>query len=264
MMTMTAMKHIRSADNPQYKRLKKLAGSARERRQCGQTLLDGVHVLSALADAGGELELIVLRAGSESEPEIARCVARFGSLPTLVLSAALFDALSPVEHPTGVLGLFSIPRPAEQRTDCCVLLEAIQDPGNLGGILRTAAAAGAGAVYLSQGCAEAWSPKALRAGMGAHFALAIHEQQPLVEVMKNFETVLAATLDARQSIYDTDLRGRVAFLFGNEGAGLSASTLAAASLRVKIPMPGRIESLNVAAAAAVCLFERVRQVQRMR
>ncbi len=254
------IKHITSADNPHYKLLKKISGASRERRKLGQTLLDGVHLLEAFANANGELRLLVLRAGAETAPEIALCMTRFSVVPTLVLSESLFDAISPVDHPTGILGLMPIPQPPLHRVDCCVLLENIQDPGNLGSILRTAAAADADAVYLSTGCAEAWSPKALRAGMGAHFKLAIHEQQDLTQIADRFDAVFATSLAATQSIYTSDLTGKVAFLFGNEGAGLSAPMLALATQPITIPMPGKIESLNVAAAVAVCLFERVRQL----
>lgn len=255
------MKQISSADNPQYKLLKKIVGAGRARRKLGQTLLDGVHLLSALADSGGAPRLLVLRTGTEAAPEIAHCIARFADTPRIVLSAALFDKLSPVEHPTGILALLDIPQATSQASACSLLLENIQDPGNLGSILRSAAAAGVGAAYLSQCCAEAWSPKALRAGMGAHFVLAIHEQQALAEVAANCKTVIATTLSATQSLYATDLTGPVAFLFGNEGAGLPSDLLAHATCQVTIPMPGKVESLNVAAAAAICLFERVRQLQ---
>jgi len=219
-------------------------------------------LLSALADSGGAPRLLALRAGAESVPEIMHCAARFVDTPRIVLSAALFDQLSPVEHPTGILGLLDIPQAVPRLSACCVLLENIQDPGNLGSILRSAAAAGVDAVYLSQGCAEAWSPKALRAGMGAHFGLAVHEQQHLAEVATACDSVIATTLGATQSLYATDLTGRVAFVFGNEGAGLSPELLAHATCQVTIPMPGKVESLNVAAAAAICMFERVRQLQR--
>lgn len=255
------IKHIRSSDNPQFKLLKKLAGSARERRARGQTLLDGVHLLTALADAGGTPDLIVLREGHERDPELAACAARFVTVPVITLSPPLFGALTPTEHATGLLALLTIPPSPQHAARCAVLLEAIQDPGNVGSILRSAAAAGAGAVYLSSGCAEAWSPKALRGGMGAHFVIAVHEQQDLADVARRFDTVIATCLSARQSLFDADLTGRVAFLFGNEGAGLTPALLAAASRQVRVPMPGKIESLNVAAAAAVCLFERVRQLQ---
>ena len=141
-----------------------------------------------------------------------------------------------------------------------MLLEDIQDPGNLGSMLRSAAAAGCDSVFLSQDCADAWSPKVLRAAMGGHFALRIYEQQDLPGVAKAFSgTLLATSLHATHSLYDCDLRGNVAFLIGNEGAGLSADLLGLATQKITIPMPGQVESLNAAAATAICLFEAVRQ-----
>lgn len=254
------MKLITSADNPQYKQLKKLATQARERRKCGQTLLDGVHLLHALADANGAVDLLIVRQGSGGDAQIRRCIERFADAPCIELAAMLFDAVSPVDVPAGILALYTVPKSDECRPECAVLLENIQDPGNVGAILRTAAAAGVEAVYLSRGCAEAWSPKALRAAMGAHFVLAIHEQQELARLCERFPRIIATRLDAERSLYDLDLRGRVAFLFGNEGAGLGSELAACATDHVRIPMPGRVESLNVAAAVAVSLYERVRQL----
>lgn len=253
------MKQITSSDNPQYKQLKKLATNSRERRKCGQTLLDGVHLLQALADVGGEVDLFIVRQGCGAEMDIHACMQGFPNAPVIELGAVLFDELSPVETPVGILALYTIPTPDATTPECAVLLENIQDPGNIGAILRTAAAAGVNAVYLSKGCAEAWSPKVLRAAMGAHFVVAIHEQQDLAQLCIHLPIVIATRLDAEQSLYNLKLQGQVAFLFGNEGAGLSAELAACATHNIHIPMPGKVESLNVAAAAAVCLFERVRQ-----
>lgn len=252
--------HISSKDNPQYKHLKKIAGSARDRRKNNQTLIDGVHLINALADANCGVELIAVREGSESHAEIVSCLKRFPDTPVLILDSKLFDEISPVETPVGIIALIPIPD-----VDCithtnAVLLENIQDPGNLGSILRTAAAAGIDAVFLSKGCAEAWSPKALRAGMGAQFMIRVFEQQDLLEVIDEYQMSIATSLAATHSIYDLNLSGCVAFLFGNEGAGLTPALLEKASHQVTIPMPGKVESLNVGAAVAACLFERVRQL----
>src|SRR5690606_10623586 len=116
-----------------------------------------------------------------------------------------------------------------------LLIEDIQDPGNLGSMLRSAAAAGVEAVYLSAGCADIWSPKTLRGGQGAQFTLPIAERADLVAVASSFAgRTLAAALGGA-SLYDCQLGGAVAFMIGNEGAGLSAELLAAASERVRIP-----------------------------
>jgi TrmH family RNA methyltransferase len=144
--------------------------------------------------------------------------------------------------------------------ETCLMLEDLQDPGNLGSILRTAAAAGVRQVFLSRHSVHCWSPRVLRAGMGAHFALAIYEQAELPALIGRFPgTVVATDARARRSLYELDLTGPVAFLFGNEGAGLSPVLARAAHVTAAIPIARGVESLNVAAAAAVALFERVRQ-----
>lgn len=246
------MKFVSSRDNPFFKTLRKLSESSRHRREAGKTLLDGWHLLQAYRQAGGEPEALVFSQSAVEGGSAAEGV---------VLPDALFAELSPVKTPTGVLALVGYPFALAERTpEFCVLLEDIQDPGNLGAILRSAAAAGCDSAFLSPACADAWSPKVLRAGMGAHFVLKIEERADLAAVAAEFPgMVLAASLGADHSLYELDLTGPVALVVGNEGAGISESLQAAATHRVKIPMPGAVESLNAAAAAAVCLFERVRQ-----
>lgn len=255
------MKHLTSRDNPLFKELSKLAGSARQRKKSGQTLLDGTHLLAAYLDAGGQPLHVLVSAAAERGNEIAALLEKIRGVPQTQLDKKLFAELSELKTPGGILALIAQPRPqiAAAGSRFALLLEDIQDPGNLGSLLRSAAAAGCDAAFLSEGCADAWSPKVLRAGMGGHFALNIHETADLPAVAAAFEgSVLAASL-AGATLYDCDLRGKLAIVLGNEGAGLSEAMLAATVRRITIPMPGKIESLNVAAAGAVCLFEAARQ-----
>jgi TrmH family RNA methyltransferase len=168
-----------------------------------------------------------------------------------------------VATPTGIVAVVETPRPAgaPRGMDACVMLEDLQDPGNLGSILRTAVAAGLRQVFLGKGSVFAWSPKVLRAGQGAHFFLTIHEDAPLVALAERFPgTVVATDPRAARSVFDLDLAAApVAWIFGSEGGGVSARLAAAARAQARIPMPGAAESLNLAAAVAVCLFEQVRQ-----
>lgn len=256
---MSVPDEIVSVQNPRFKALKKLAESAEARREAGMTLLDGEHLLDALLRAGGKPRQLLVADPDASAGWLARCP----DVPWFRLAPALLAALSPVKTPTGLMALIDIPKPAHPAQPVfCVLLEQIQDPGNLGAILRSSAAAGVDTVFLSPGCADVWSPKVLRGGMGAHFMLRLEERTHLAGWLDRFSgRVVATALAGEQSLYGTDLRGPVAFVFGNEGAGLSPDLQAAADLRVRIPMPGHMESLNVAAALAVCLFERVRQCQ---
>jgi RNA methyltransferase, TrmH family len=256
------MKAIQSRDNPFYKELARLSGSTRQRNKSRQTLLDGAHLLAAYLDSGNRPRHILLNAEALQDGEIAGLLLRLQDVPMTQLEGRLFAGISDLKTPSGIIALIDLPQPDAAIADSrfSLLLEDIQDPGNLGSMLRSAAAAGCDAAFLSSGCADAWSPKVLRAAMGGHFALRIYERQDLAGVAKALPgTLLAASLQARRSLYDCDLRGNVAFLIGNEGAGLSAGLLNLATDQITIPMPGKTESLNAAAAAAVCLFEAVRQ-----
>lgn len=253
------MKLIQSRENPTFKQLKRLAGSGRERRKAGRTLLDGVHLVEAYEQSVGPVETLVVAETARAAGEIARFVQ---GRAVVVLADALMRDLGLVDTPTGLLAVAALPAAnvAVDREKDAILLDGVQDPGNLGTLLRTAAAAGIGQALLSPGCAAAWSPKVLRAGQGAHFALAIHEEADLAAFMADYRGMTAATcLDGATSLYEARWTGPLAWIFGAEGQGVRPELVAAAQLRIKIPMPGAVESLNVGAAAAVCLFEAVRR-----
>lgn len=256
------MKLITSRDNPTVKRLHGLATSARERRSAGETLLDGAHLLSVALARGLRPKLVVASESGRQQGEIAALLAACTDLPGIELPDRLFAHVSPVDSPSGVLAVVDVPVPVGQpRTGGdCVVLDGVQDPGNLGTILRTAAAVGVPEVWLTPGCAQAWSPRVLRAAMGAHFGLTIREGVAAAEALAGYPgKILAADLRDATELYDLPLAGPVAWLFGAEGQGLSPAVAALATRRVRIPMPGGMESLNVGVAAAVCLFEQLRQ-----
>ena len=257
-----ALETIRSADNSRFRQLVRLSSSARERRKTGLCVLDGLHLATTYCERIGAPEALFISARLHDAPGIPQLVQQCGAARCTVLSDTLFAQASTVATPTGVLAIVQRPHaaPPPPDADGMVLLEDIQDPGNLGSILRSAAAAGMHHVCLSATAAQAWSPRVLRAAMGAHFALAIHESVDLPAYARRFAgRVCALSPHAPQSLYSADLAGPLALALGNEGNGLSPALAAAASLHLSIPMPGRIESLNVAAAAAVCLFELARQ-----
>lgn len=266
------MKHITSRDNPFFKTLVKLAGSTRQRHESGQTLLDGIHLLQAYLATGKPVQHLMINEAALQNNELAMLLKRIPGTPLTQFSDNLFAELSDLKTPNGILTLIDIPAATvtSAQSKFCLLLEDIQDPGNLGSILRSAAGAGCDAIFLSRGCADVWSPKVLRAAMGGHFELDIHEMMDLLSIAKTLPGKLFATSPhAKINLYQADLRGDCAFAIGNEGAGLSRDLLAAAHQLVSIPMPGnsmsgnstpgKVESLNVAAATAVCLFEAVRQ-----
>jgi len=251
---------ISSHDNPIFKRLKKLAESARTRREARMTLLDGEHLLAAYLDAGGQPHTLV-RAASFDAGKLAHLAARCSQAKAIVLPDALFAELAPVVTPSGVLAEAAwLNPPAIDAIPLVIVLEDIQDPGNLGAMLRTGAAAGATLAVLSKGCHDPWSPKALRGGQGAQFVLPLQQGVDLVTWLNAFAgKSIALALAEDSDFYTIDLRAPLALIAGNEGAGLSEAVCGAATRSAHIPMAGRIESLNAPAALAVAVFEAVRQ-----
>jgi TrmH family RNA methyltransferase len=256
------MKPISSRENPLVKQTKRLLDSSKARREAGLTIADGAHLVSAALDNRVEFANLLFAESALERSEVALLAARAPHVHQYVLPDALFASLSPVDTPTGIIGLLPIPTETAKpdvKSDWLVL-DGVQDAGNVGTLLRTAAAAGVSDVLLGGGCAQAWSPKVLRAGMGAHFVLRLHESAELRESLAAYRGQIAATrLDGATLLWDCDLSGPVAWIFGAEGQGVSAEIAALAGLGVAIPMAPGIESLNVAAAAAICLFEQRRQ-----
>jgi TrmH family RNA methyltransferase len=255
------MKVVSSRDNPTFKELLALARAARERKRQGRTLLDGPHLVSSYVARRGAPEMLIASESGLAEPEVAEILAANPRVATLLLRDSLFRELSGVANPVGVAAVIAVPPSATGAlTGSCVLLDAVQDAGNVGAILRTSAAAGIRTLVLGPGCAGPWTPRVLRAAQGAHFSLAIRETEDLPALLGNYNGIVLATVaHGGRSLYETEIAGDVAWLFGNEGAGLSPALTHGRALRVEIPLAPGCESLNVAAAAAVCLFEAVRQ-----
>ncbi len=261
-----SIKFISSRDNAIYKELRQLAESSQARRKAGRTLLDGVHLCDAYLKSHGKPVLCVVNEDAQSHPEVAeilaKCIAMQVSMVTL--SNALYRGIRIVEQGVGILFLIDTPTvPVPQRISrSAVMLDGVQDPGNLGSILRSAAAAGMASVFCSSGTAFAWSPKVLRAGMGAHFSLDIYEAVDLKSlILASDVPVIATSSHSAQSLYELDLRGPIAWVMGHEGQGVSEELMSMVQHRVRIPHAGPVESLNVAASAAVCFFEQLRQQQ---
>lgn len=253
------MKHLTSRDNVLFKSLKKINDSARERKVAQQTLLDGVHLIEAYIACYGEPKLLIIPEGKSSR-EAAGLLQQAKDESLVMFPTLMYDELTPVTSSTGILALVDIPeilRP--ENKDFVLLLEDIQDPGNLGAILRTAAAANVSMVLCSKGCTDVWSPKCLRGGQGAHFVLPIVENVNLVDFAKTFIGQVLATKLNGQSIYSVNLTIPTILIIGNEGAGISHALMQVATHKINIPMAKGVESLNAAVAAAVCMYERVRQ-----
>lgn len=258
------IKAISSRDNPLYKELKQLATSSQARRRASRTLLDGVHLCAAYLQQVGHPPCCIVGETARTHPEVAAILAQCqdGATQCVVVPDPLFNALSQVEHGVDILFVIETPNLSlpEQLTESAVLLDTVQDPGNLGSILRSAAAAGIRQVYCNRGTTFAWAPRVMRAGMGAHFLLKIFEHVDLDVLLDRAKIpVIATSSHTEKTLYELDLTQPVAWLFGHEGQGVSSALLDRASHKIVIPHLGAIESLNVAASAAVCFFEQVRQ-----
>jgi TrmH family RNA methyltransferase len=273
------VQRIESRHNPRLRELARLIASSRERRKSRRCVLEGAHLVEVYCDRCGPPETLVVVDEFASRPDVAALIARVPGARVLAVPRRLFAEIASLPDEVGVLAVVPVPDPvadpAAQRdaggaveraaTACFLLLENVQDPGNVGTLLRSAAAAGVDRAVLSSGCAFAWAPRALRAGQGAQFLARIDEGVDLVAWSARFAgqggRIVATQASGGAAPWDADLRGCVAIAIGNEGSGLSAELVTRAALRVTIPMAPGSESLNAAAAAAVILFERCRQLR---
>lgn len=251
------METITSRQNPLCTHLRKLSSSAAYRRQCGEFLCDSPKLLQEALLWGSELHTVVVTAGTEAPP-LPKGV-RLVEVP-----ADVMKSVSPMETPQGTLFICAIhtePLPEMLAGRRYVVLDTLQDPGNVGTILRTADAFHADGMFLVNGCADLYNPKTLRATMGAVFRCPVWTvgAEELSALLKRSGIPLYGaalredTLDARQADYS-----RCAIAIGSEGRGLTEDVLALCDRTIKIPMSEHCESLNAAAAATVLLWEAAR------
>ena len=257
------MKKISSAQNPLVKKLVQLSEKQSFRNKQKMTIIEGAHLTAEWLKRFGAPDFCVISSSSKRSEEVEGIIQKCEELNTEIieLEAKIYSKISPVIEGVGILFVVKIPE--NQCVDFCedvIILDRIQDPGNFGTILRSAVGFGVKQIICSKGTVSAWSPKVLRSGMGAHFKLQILENQDLNEVILKVETpIFATSLQAEKSIYDENFTTKTAWIFGNEGAGVSLELLSKVKNQVIIPQVGQIESLNVAMAATVCLAEQARQ-----
>ena len=258
------MPKVHSRQNARLREVARLIASSRDRRKSGRCVLEGVHLIEVHCARIGVPETLVVTDDAIDRADVAGLVARVPSSRTIIVSRQLFAEFATLPADIGALAVVATPVSGTPPPAAfCLLLEDIQDPGNVGSMIRTAAAAGIEQVILSPHSAFAWSPKVLRAAQGAHFLTSIVEDTDLARWSGAFREsggrVLAAVVGEAAPVYTADLRGRVAIALGSEGSGLSRELLQRADQRITIPMAPGSESLNAAAAAAVILFEASRQ-----
>lgn len=262
--------YIGSAANPRVKEWAKLLDRKYRERE-GKFLLEGVHLVKEALDAGWPLEAVVFDEGADVfgqfesylEEDGADGPAWVPASPDVIAKCSGTETPQPIfavamKRPPERDALFAAPRAL------VAVLDGVQDPGNVGTIVRSAAACGATAVVLGKGTADLYNPKTIRATMGALFHVPVLDAADLTELLPEARArgaaIAGTSLQSSRSCYDYDFGTRGVWLvFGNEGAGMSEQASALVDDNVIIPMSGRAESLNVAMAATVLLFEARRQ-----
>jgi TrmH family RNA methyltransferase len=255
---MKPARSITSRDNPLLQRVRKLVRDPAAYRKMGELWIEGEHLCSALVHRGGSARHALVAESAMAQDLMFTLADRAAEVS--VVPDRLFAQLSALPSPAGIGFLCALPQGGsiEPRAPT-VVLDRVQDPGNVGSILRTAGALGVSQVLAITGTAALWSAKVLRAGMGAHFALHLTEDLA-PDALKVLQVPLvAASAHAGAELQRTPLPHPCAWVFGHEGQGLADAVLQRCALQVRIPQPGGQESLNVAAAAAICLYESQRQ-----
>jgi TrmH family RNA methyltransferase len=248
--TTTGPQHITSAANPLLKDLRKLSQDSHAYRKLGRVWLEGDHLCDAALVRGVQPQVLVIAESlSHEEPQWLGRAER-----DVVVPDALFATISSLESPAR-MG-FVIDAPTSPEIDALaptVILDRLQDAGNVGSVLRSAAAFGFRQVIALKGTAALWSPKVLRAGMGAHFALSLVESAEPARLDALQVPLVATSSHGGELLHKARLPWPCAWMLGHEGQGLDAALASRASISVRIAQPGGEESLNVAAAAAICL-----------
>lgn len=258
------MTTITSLHNERIKLVRALQSQPKARRKANRAVLEGVRLVGDAVEAGAlpDFVLITPDAGSPDGPAFSILEKlRALRVPVLAVTPDVMAHAADAQTPQGILAVVPAPRlPVPDRLSLALVLDAIGDPGNLGTLLRTAAAAGVDAVLLAPGCVDPLNPKALRAGMGAHFRAPVAELGwPDIAARCDGLAVYAAAAGAPLPYTQVDWTAPAALVIGSEAHGLSDSARQTAGHAVAIPMANRAESLNAAAAAAVILFECRRQ-----
>lgn len=255
-------KYIESAHNQEIKHLVKLVSQNRYRQRHHVAILEGLHLIETFIQAGYTIQNMYVPHSRISEPHIQTLMTKVANDKIILIADHLLAKISDLTESHEPIALVDVinHHTISQNQDV-VLLERIQDPGNVGTILRTALASGISQIVLSKDCCDVWSPKVVRAAMGAHAFQHILTVPSLTEWIMGYTCNIYATVLSFEScnLYDLDLQQPAGWLFGNEGSGLSAEILQVVTQHVRIPMAGATESLNVAMAATVCLFEQFRQ-----
>lgn len=261
---MSDLMRIESRSNPRIKEYRRLKDK-KERMETGKYLVEGFRLVEEAFRAGMAIEAILY---DEDEDKGFETYIRpyLKDETVIVATKEILKDLSSTQAPQGVVAVVTISSEPEERPGLVLYLDRIQDPGNLGTILRSAHAGGASRILVSKGTVDPYSEKAIRSSMGSifHVAVSMNGEEELEAYLGKGYRLAITSLDAEHSLYKEDLTGNLIIAIGNEGSGVSEELIAMSDLHLKIPMPGNAESLNAAVAASIIIFERVRQLEELK
>ena len=255
-------KIIDSKHNASYKYFKKIATKKSFRKEENKTILVGPHIINSCLEVKKDIECFIRDEKIESL-EIKEIIKTNPNIEIYDLKHGLFLELSDLKSSNGLIALINIPieEDIEIKKGLNLFIDGIQDPGNLGSILRTAEAAGINSVYLSKTSAELWSPKTLRGSQGAQVNLKCYENQELLTLCNQVSLPIYSLSSFGNSLYDNDIPKDLILILGSEGRGINAEIISKSTKSISIPMQGSIESLNVGAAASIFIYEYFRRYQ---
>ena len=251
---------ITSSQNSKIKLVRALLGRAKERREANAFVVEGVRLIEEAVNSNWEFRFVLYdeTLSERGKSQVESLKSR--GVDVEMISESLMKSLSETETPQGILAVLEFKQlPLTNSLDFVLIPDQIRDPGNLGTLLRSAAATGVHAVLLPPETTDAFAPKVIRSGMGAHFRLPIHSVtwEEIKTQTKGLQIYLADMNG--QSCWETDLRQPLALIVGGEAEGASEEARKLATQKISIPMTGNVESLNAGVAGSVLMFEVVRQ-----
>jgi TrmH family RNA methyltransferase len=253
---------ITSAQNPKLKLIRSLMGRSKERREANAFVVEGVRLVEEAVNAGWKFQFALYTDGLSDRGRSLLNKLFSSQIDTEEVAGDLLQKLSDTETPQGVLAVLDYSDlPLPESLDFVLIPDQVRDPGNLGTLLRSAAATGVQAVLLPPETTDPFAPKVLRSGMGAHFRLPICSMlwDEIEQVSKSANLQMyIADMDGT-SCWETDLRQPLALIVGGEAEGVSEDARRLSNGKISIPMAGNVESLNAGVAGSVLMFEVVRQ-----
>ena len=261
---------INSNENKNFKLCSQLA-QKKFRDKLGLYLIEGPNLLEEAVNSHADIKLVVFHEKNLSSAEVSKKTGVYKEAEVVGMSEKLFEKLAQTEASQGVLGI--IKKSSETQDEVgkkmlgkasnVIILDRLQDPGNIGTIIRTAEAAGYRGVIVLKGTADLYSPKVIRAAAGSVFRMPVlffESPAQAIEHLKKYDKKVVTTcLDAENNYYDIDLKKDIGLVIGNEGNGICRELIERSDIKIKIPMAGIVESLNAAVAAGIVMFEAIRE-----